>query len=204
MAENKKSFLLYTDQMSLFEQLPDDVAGQLIKHVFKYVNDMNPETDNLLLKIAFEPIKLQLKRDLKTWEDIRETRSAAGKKGMENRWKTKHNYDNLVITNDNSVIADITKITVNDNVNVNDNVTIKENIKEKPKKVFCIPTFQEISDYCKERNNDVDANKFLDFYTAKGWMIGKEKMKDWRACVRTWEKPKYKDKVVSYNIFGGG
>jgi len=59
MAENKKSFVLYTDTQGLINQLPDDIAGRLFKHIYAYVNDENPITDELLLNIAFEPIKMQ-------------------------------------------------------------------------------------------------------------------------------------------------
>lgn len=61
----------------------------------------------------------------------------------------------------------------------------KENIyiKEKFKK----PTLEEVEKYCLERKNGINAQKFIDFYESKGWMIGKNKMKDWKACVRTWE-----------------
>lgn len=53
---------------------------------------------------------------------------------------------------------------------------------------FTPPTRQEVQAYCIERGNNVDADAFVDFYTAKGWMVGKNKMKDWKAAVRTWEK----------------
>ena len=52
---------------------------------------------------------------------------------------------------------------------------------------FTPPSVDEVSDYCNQRNNLVDAETFIDFYQAKGWMVGKNKMKDWKACVRTWE-----------------
>lgn len=66
---------------------------------------------------------------------------------------------------------------------------IKESIsKDILKKSFLKPTLQEIKNYCNERNNDVDAERFYNFYESKGWMVGKNKMKDWKACVRTWEK----------------
>lgn len=58
---------------------------------------------------------------------------------------------------------------------------------EKQKK-FIPPTVKEVSAYCLERDNAVNAGKFVDFYASKGWMVGKNKMKDWRAAVRTWEK----------------
>ena len=55
-------------------------------------------------------------------------------------------------------------------------------------KRFKKPTLEEIKEYCKERNNNVDAQRFIDFYESKDWMIGKNKMKDWKAAIRTWEK----------------
>lgn len=55
-------------------------------------------------------------------------------------------------------------------------------------KNFKPPTLKQVTDYCNERKNSVDAQKFIDFYQSKGWMVGKNKMKDWQACVRTWEK----------------
>ena len=60
----------------------------------------------------------------------------------------------------------------------------KEIHKEKK---FKKPTLEEVETYCRERNNNIDAQHFIDFYDSKDWMIGKNKMKDWKACVRTWE-----------------
>ena len=71
---------------------------------------------------------------------------------------------------------------------------IKENnTKEKADKPpsaprFTPPSLDEVSAYCQERNNTVDPVRFVDSYAAKGWMIGKNKMKDWKAAVRTWER----------------
>ena len=50
------------------------------------------------------------------------------------------------------------------------------------------PSLLEIKNYCLERNNSVDFNKFYDYYESNGWKVGRNAMKDWRACVRTWEK----------------
>lgn len=52
---------------------------------------------------------------------------------------------------------------------------------------FVKPTIEEVRAYCKERNNGVDAQRFVDYYESKGWKVGRTPMKDWRACVRTWE-----------------
>ena len=56
------------------------------------------------------------------------------------------------------------------------------------KKNFTPPTVEEVREYCQSRNNLVDPERFVDFYSAKGWMVGKNKMKDWKAAVRTWER----------------
>lgn len=55
-------------------------------------------------------------------------------------------------------------------------------------KRFVKPTVEEVAAYCKERNNNVDPQRFWDFYEAKGWKVGNQPMKDWKAAVRTWEK----------------
>jgi len=62
-------------------------------------------------------------------------------------------------------------------------------------KRFKEPTVEEVHEYCNERKNKVCADTFIDFYKSKGWMVGKVKMKDWKACVRTWEKNTPKDKT---------
>lgn len=53
---------------------------------------------------------------------------------------------------------------------------------------FVAPSINEVKSYCLERKNNVDAERFVNFYASKGWMVGKNKMRDWKACVRTWER----------------
>ncbi|MBQ0112391.1 MAG: phage replisome organizer N-terminal domain-containing protein [Bacteroidales bacterium] len=59
---------------------------------------------------------------------------------------------------------------------------------------FVPPTLDEVKEYCLERGNQVNAERFIDFYSSKGWMVGKNKMKDWKAAVRTWEQDKKEPK----------
>ena len=87
MAADKKSFLLYCDQKGVWDKLNDDQAGKLIKHIIAYVNDENPTAPDFITELAFEPIKQQLKRDLKEWEEKRHERSLAGKAGAKARWQ---------------------------------------------------------------------------------------------------------------------
>ena len=116
MAKDKKSFILYVDQKDLWNKLPDEIAGKLIKHIYSYVSDENPSSDDLMIEIAFEPIKQQLKRDLKLFEEKRVKRSEAGMAGANKRWQD--------MANDSKRISSIAKMAVNDNVNVNDNVIL--------------------------------------------------------------------------------
>lgn len=74
----------------------------------------------------------------------------------------------------------------------------REKEKEKRKR-FIAPTIEEVRAYCKERRNGIDAQHFVDYYTANGWKVGKNPMKDWKAAVRTWErngngKPQYNNR----------
>lgn len=75
-------------------------------------------------------------------------------------------------------------INSTDIVNVNDVVIDKAGKRT----TFVPPTVEEVRAYCRERRNNVDPETFVDFYTGKGWVVGKAKMKDWKAAVRTWEK----------------
>ena len=93
----------------------------------------------------------------------------------------------LGLDNNNVYIMDTTCIHSIDKNSIDKNrLDIrKENIKEKK---FKKPTLEEVKEYCKERNNNIDSQRFIDFYESKDWMIGKNKMKDWKAAIRTWEK----------------
>ena len=58
---------------------------------------------------------------------------------------------------------------------------------------FNKPSVQEVAEYCRERNNGIDPEEFVAFYESKGWMVGKNPMKDWRSAIITWEKSKKKE-----------
>lgn len=213
MAENKKSFIAYSDWNEIFKKLTDDEAGKLSKMIFAYVSDENPEAPDRITELIFEPIKQHLKRDLEKYENIKTKRSEAGKKGGLKSGETRSNQNQ---NEANEAIASKTQANeaVNDNGNVNDNdnvILLKKETKEtevliseiEPDKIqeeipskkvalkkvsFKPPDPQEVQKYCDERQNGLNGQEFCDFYESKGWLIGKNKMKDWQAAVRTWEK----------------
>ena len=139
MAEDKKGFILYADQKELFEQLPNEKAGELIKHIFKYVNDENPISEDLLINLAFTPIKQQLKRDLKKYESKKENLSNSGIEGNLKRWNIDlyNKYkDGEISLNDAVEIAKGRKVSPPDilpsppiaNIAVNDTVNVKDTV----------------------------------------------------------------------------
>jgi ATP-dependent protease HslVU (ClpYQ) ATPase subunit len=113
--ENKKSFLLYADIIHTVNKLPNEKAGELFKLILDYVNDNDPETEDLILQIAFEPIKQNLKRDLQKWKNISDRNRENGKKGGRPK-KTK------ITQSDNLEPKKADNVNVNDNDN--DNVKI--------------------------------------------------------------------------------
>jgi len=125
MSKDKKSFILYLDQQELFNKLPDEIAGKLIKHIFSYVNCENPEANDLLLDIAFSPIKQSLKRDLNKWETQLEQRSKAGKISAERRAAKANEAQRKATT----VGTRSTKSTDSVNVSVSDSDSVSEVIK---------------------------------------------------------------------------
>lgn len=80
----------------------------------------------------------------------------------------------------------IGKVSIDKNSIVKDSKG--ESVRGEKAKRFIPPSVEEIEQYCIERSNNIDAQSFIDFYESKGWMIGKNKMKDWKAAVRTWER----------------
>ena len=76
------------------------------------------------------------------------------------------------------------------NTSINNTSIIKEKIKKR--KNFIVPTISEIEDYCNLRDNGISAEQFYDFYQSKGWLVGKTKMKDWKAAIRNWERNRKK------------
>ena len=113
--KDKKGFILYADQQSIFKKLPDEKAGQLIKLIYEYVNDTNPTPKDLVLDIAFEPIKQQLKRDGKLWEERKQKRVEAGRKGGLAK-SNNHKQNVAMLSNAKKGIANVA-VSVNDNVN---------------------------------------------------------------------------------------
>ena len=157
MAQDKNSFLLYTDLIHTVKHLDDATSGQLFKHILMYVNDKHPVTDNILVKLTFEPIKQALKRDLVKYEEIRQKRSMAGQASAAARAKKRSNYEQNP-TKPTHVESDeqtSTNPTVSVSVSVSDSVN--DILLEKETK----EVFAEWIEYRKEIKKPIKSEKSL-------------------------------------------
>lgn len=206
MAENKKSIIVYADWIELFESLSNEEAGLLIKHFFRYVNDMNPTAPDRITELSFIPIKQALKRDLKTWENTLNERSLNGRKGNLKKYNldiyvlfesgkyTLEEAEQLAKTRkaslpDSIATNKVAKLAVNDNVNVNVNVNdIKVNNIDERKLKFASTLKPFLELYGKDL-----IREFYDYWTEPNKSNTKFKMeleKTWSLERRlsTWAK----------------
>ena len=181
MAENKKSIIVYADWIELFESLTDDEAGKLIKHFFRYVNDLNPSPPDRITELSFIPIKQSLKRDLDKWEGRLSERSLNGRKGNLKKYYTdiyqEFESGNITLEQAEELAKHrktshseekhriATKIIANvaDNVSVNDSVSVSVNVsdsdillKKETKKVFSEISVPEIEKKFNFRKSLID------------------------------------------------
>jgi septal ring factor EnvC (AmiA/AmiB activator) len=166
MATDKNGFILYSDIIHTLEKLTDEKAGMLFKHILRYVNDLNPISNDILIDIAFEPIKQQLKRDLDKWQGIREKRSAAGKQSAQQKQQ--------MLTSVESDKQTSTDSTDNVNVNVKDiyrsfaHLSISE---DEVKKLLEKNTILQIDNILNDIENYKGNTKYKSLYlTAVKWL----------------------------------
>lgn len=177
------SMVFYQSFAKAIKLMPKDKQLDALWAIIDYGLDgeePDPETD-VYTMMVFEMAKPQIDSNVK--------RKVNGSSG--GRPKT-YGYEDekpVVTESENHRLSD-----EKPNVNVNENVNVKENDKKKDTNVskekrFAPPTPENVSEYCREMGyTHVDADRFVDFYSAKGWMVGKSKMKDWKAAVRNWER----------------
>lgn len=102
---------------------------------------------------------------------------------------TRQPLDNLMATQDRLGEDSIVQDSIGEGI-----VSASDEPKKAKRKRFAPPTLDEVKAYCQERKNGIDAQKFIDYYTANGWKVGRTKMEDWQAAVRTWERNQYGNK----------
>ena len=173
----RESMVFYRSFYEAIVGLPDVELAQAFRAIAEYgLNGIETECSGTA-KVALIMAKPQI--------DKNNMRYANGCKGGRPAENLKPN-DNQIKPSDNQTITN-----QEPNVNVNDNVN---DIKKKDTKVskekahFVPPTLENVIGYCQEKGYKVDAHRFIDFYESKGWMVGKNKMKDWKAALRNWAR----------------
>ena len=177
----RESMVFYQSFAKAIKLMPKDKQLDALWAIIDYGLDgeePDPETD-VYTMMVFEMAKPHIDSNVK--------RKVNGSSG--GRPKT-YGYEDgkpVVTKSENHRLSD-------EKPNVNENVNVKENDKKKDTNVskekrFAPPTPENVREYCREMGyTHVDADRFVDFYSAKGWMVGKSKMKDWKAAVRNWER----------------
>lgn len=185
---DKKSFVMYESWGTAIEKMSNEQAGELIKAIYAYQKDPDAAPKDPALAFVFELIKQQLDADSQRYKEACAARSEAEKKG--GRPKANASDKKQMVSEESKkskCFSEKAKKADNDNEYDND---LKENTLEGVKeKRFAPPTLQEVKDYClKMGYTHVDAERFIDYYTSNGWMVGKNRMKDWKAAVRNWDR----------------
>ena len=185
---------IFFDWLDVTQDLTAEEKGNLIDAVVSYASGQ--EYEHLLsggTKIAFRFLKGQVDRN----NAISDARSEARKNKQEQN-----------ATNDNKQEQSTTNFPKEkDKEKEKEKEKDKKRVREKePLTRFTPPTVDEVADYCKQRGNGVDPERFVAFYSSKGWMVGNQRMKDWRAAVITWEKRDERkppdQKVITGQQFG--
>lgn len=168
---------LFGDSSATIDLLSDAEAGRLLKALVHYANGEEEDLPGQE-KLVFAMLKAQIDRDAGSYANRVEKNRENGRKG--GRPKTQQNPNNPVgfSKTEKSQEKEEDK----------DKEKEKDKSKVKAHSRFTPPTQEEVMAYCRERGSKVDAQRFVDFYAAKGWKVGNQPMKDWKAAVRTWEQ----------------
>ena len=187
-------FVVYSEHLENVCDLSDEQAGQILKALLAdaKTGDAEPPED-LAARMVFRMMKAQADRSRENYE--RKVESA--RKSAEARWskrgemRTDANACERIETHMQNDAEDM-QTDADECINKHKHKQIeKENSsnEEKKKTRFIPPTLEEVRTYINEHGYRVDAERFIDFYTSNGWRVGKNPMKDWRACIRgTWAK----------------
>lgn len=178
-------FLISYDWLPALESLSAEDFQSLILALIKRQKDGEPlpEFSNPTVGIFAKMIEPTIKRRL-------DGQSGGSKsKGTTQDTTVDTTVGTTVGTTQGTTVGSkVKKSKVEESKVISNDITISASAQSEKKKRFVKPTVEEVRAYCQERGNTVDAETFVNFYESKGWMVGKNHMKDWKSAVRTWEQ----------------
>ena len=172
-----KYLKIFTDFLQDMEPLSDDERGRLFSAMLRYAEDQT-ETD-LTGNERF--LWGTAKRQIDTEREYLQRKHEAGSLG--GIAKSSTNKQTLAPSSTRKQTQAKSSQKDKDKEKDNKEILSNESIKK-----FTVPTVEEVKAYISEHGYSVDAERFVNFYASKGWMVGKSKMKDWQAAVRNWAK----------------
>lgn len=188
--EKRDSFVLYRSFFEAISELEPIQQAEVYNAIGNFA--LNGEESELagIPKAIFALIKPQLLANQKRYVNgckDKQTTSKTQANDKQDISKQQANDKQNVSKQQANNKQTISERQANENENENENVNdIKESVREKAFR-FSPPTVGEVETYCSEQRIEVDANRFVNFYESKGWLVGKTKMKDWQAALRGWE-----------------
>lgn len=178
----RDSFVFYRSFADAIAGLPPEEYKKVMQAIIGYALDGTEPTAGGIEYTVFCLVKPQIDANNKRYEN--------GKKGGRPITKQEPSNNQYVTKKKPNNNQDVTNPQPNVYVNVNDNDIKKKdtNVSKEKASSFKPPTVTEVENYCREKEYRIDCERFVDFYRSKDWMVGKNKMKDWRAAVRNWAR----------------
>lgn len=210
---SKPGVMFYFDVRPCIKRLNLNEKGQLFEAILDYAESgIEPELDGAL-GIAWDFIQPRLDQDTERYGNkVLQKQYAAFVRELKKRGSVVVSFDewkNMTdVERDQLISGDIGRYPTPTSTSTStSNSNSREVYASSPPRAarFTPPSVEEVRVYCAERKNSVDPERFVDFYESKGWVVGKSKMKDWRAAVRSWErsdsqqKATNKDRIRSYD-----
>ncbi len=188
-SERAQWFKMFLHQKALIDSVPNETAGKALKAVFRYFDSQEMDDLDPLAFAVFSAIKPYIDESFSDYQRSVETGRSGGKK----RWGK--NTHPIAPLNPPIGVSTEAEAEAEADADAKANICRADNPPKRTR--FIPPTVDEVRAYCQEHGYQVNPEYFVDYYTANGWMAGKNKMKNWQSAVRNWNRREEEKKSPS-------
>lgn len=190
--------MLYSQSMKVLQLLSDEAAGRVIKCAIEYFLTLHEMAEDQSAEyLAFSILKVDVDTALSRFRELCQRNAEnRGKDGQAELPATSCDHSSPVVASGCQNINELIDMKLSD-MNLDEDAATGKPAPAPKAKKFIPPTVEQVAEYIQGRNSKVDAQRFVDFYTAKNWMVGRNRMADWKAAVRTWEKRDIEKKTTA-------